>query len=191
MISESKLIELKEKDKENTYNNPGGHFDDEVPSLMMKFESRAKPPSLVSSMQSLLYAATPSVHKKSAPNAASSKAEQREILKSWMVTRKIVGETPRCRDSSNACEQADHEPAIATARVEKENPVPNVSGSDSMGNDSNSEQQKGNIESSGNTSRSSTSACTYGSSGASVDGREVIDFTKYAGLLDKKYEELT
>lgn len=195
VIRESKLIELKEEVRKDTYNNPGGNFDDEFPSRMMgakQFAITAKPPSLVSSMQSVLfaYAATPIVRKKYVPNAASSRAEQCDALRSCGVFRKIESETPRFRDSSFACEQADRESAIVTARVEKENPVPNMSGSDSMGNDGNSEKQKGNIESSSNAPSSSTSASAYGGSGASVDGREVIDFTKYAGFLDKKYEEL-
>jgi hypothetical protein len=214
VINESKVIEMKDKVKEDAYNNPG-FPSDEVSSVKMlaleiahenqdcmtSMEMCVRKPSLMSSMQSLLYAATPPVNKKSAPNAASSRAAQNaaswmakgEILgnlKSSNVTNKIVSEIPQCRDSSYACEQADRESAIVTARVEKENPAPSMSASDNMGSDSNGEQQKGNIESSDNASSSSTSASAYAGSGASGDGREVIDFTKYAGLLDRKYEEL-
>jgi hypothetical protein len=211
VINESKVIEMKDKVREDAYNNPG------FPSLevltlkmlreetalntalegknIMRMEMRERP-SLMSSMQSLLYAATPSVNRKSAPNTASSRAAQDEIrasskaLISWKALGEVLSEIPQCRDSSYACEQANRESAIVAARVEKENPVPSMSGSDNLGNDSNGEQQKGNIESSDNASCSSTSASAYAGSGASGDGREVIDFTKYAGLLDRKYEEL-
>jgi hypothetical protein len=85
-------------------------------------------------------------------------------------------------------EQSELQSAVITARVEKENQASNLSRSNNERDDSSNEQQKGNIESSDNASSAGASA--YGGSGASVDGREVIDFTKYAGLLDKKYEEL-
>ena len=88
---------------------------------------------------------------------------------------------------SKSSEQAALKSAVITARVEKGK---TASDSNNEGIDSNNEQQKGDIESSDNASSSSTSASAHAGSGASVDGREVIDFTKYAGLLDKKYEEL-
>jgi hypothetical protein len=211
VISESKVIEMKDKIRVDAYNNPGFPSDEVISLKMltkqialetahedqdcMLMEMRARP-SLMSSMQSLLYAETPSKKKKSAPNTASSRAAQDEIrasskaLLSCKARGEVLSEIPQRRDSSYPCEQADRGSAIVTARVEKENSVPNMSGSDNMGSDSNSEQQKGNIESSDNASSSSTSASAYAGSGASGDGREVIDFTKYAGLLDRKYEEL-
>jgi hypothetical protein len=188
VINESKVIEMKDKVREDAYNNPGGHFAEDDVDGSMEHTKYLMPikmigrPSLMSSTQSLLYTATPSVNKQSAPNTASSRATQRRC--------RVLSEIPQCRDSSYACEQANRESAVVAARVEKENPVPSMSGSDNLGNDSNGEQQKGNIESSDNASCSSTSASAYAGSGASGDGREVIDFTKYAGLLDRKYEEL-
>ena len=83
-------------------------------------------------------------------------------------------------------EQAPCVADTTTARVEKDISTPNLSDIDHERNDSSNEVRTSNLDSSVNASHTSADA----ESGASVDGREVIDFTKYAGLLDKRYEEL-
>lgn len=88
---------------------------------------------------------------------------------------------------SQSKEQEALKSAVTTAGVEKGNPAPDSSNERDA---SNNEQQKGDVESSDSASNSSTRASANAGSEASVDRREVIDFTKYAGLLDKKYEEL-
>ena len=70
--------------------------------------------------------------------------------------------------------------------MEKEISTPNLSDNNLQQKKSKNEAQKSNLDSSVNASNTSGDA----ESGASGDGREVTDFSKYAGLLDKKYEEL-
>ena len=86
---------------------------------------------------------------------------------------------------SNPCEQAECVADTMTARVEEDVSIPNLSDDDHEQNDSSNEARTSNLDSSVYASCSSADA----ESGASVDGREVIDFTKYAGLLDRRYEE--
>ena len=95
-------------------------------------------------------------------------------------------QTERFYAASNASlrkqlQQAD----MTTARVEKVMSTPNLSDIDHERNDSSNEARTSNLDSTVDASNTSADA----ESGASVDGREVIDFTKYAGLLDKRYEE--
>jgi hypothetical protein len=185
VINESKANQIKERVREETYNHP-------VASRSSEIVACRRPPGCGSELMS------GALEMRFADDAASLQrmARTRNPARKLMVQpcaapvlTAPVDFTLQCMDSSFSCELAvDRESVITAARVEKGGS--DTSGSNNMRNDSSNEKQKGNIESSDNGSSSSTSASAYAGSGASVDGREVIDFTKYAGLLDRKYEEL-
>ena len=185
VMYESKANQIKERMREETYNNP-------VPCRSSEMLAHCGPPGCGSesremlSIQAMLSEQASCVKRRVGP---TSQKKMVQPLCGARATTAQVDFRVKCMDSSLSCELAvDRESVITTARVEKGGS--DIPGSNKMRYDNSNEQQKGNIESSENASSSSTSASAYAGSGASIDGREVIDFTKYAGLLDKMYEEL-